>query len=67
MSMLKKLRLDLNLTQEEMANKLEISANAYRNYEMGKRMLPYKVLVKFLKLRHYEKDLELVKVLEEIM
>ena len=67
MSMIKKLRMDLGLRQEEMAEKLDISINAYRNYETGKRMLPYNVLIRFLKLRNNEKDLEMVKVLEEIM
>lgn len=50
-----------------MAKKLNISINAYRNYELGKRTLPYNVLINFLKLRNYEKDLELVKVLEELL
>ncbi len=66
MSMLRKLRRDLGLTQEEMAKKLNISPNAYRNYESGKRMLPYDVLIRFLKLRNNEKDLELVGILEEL-
>lgn len=66
MSMIKKLRLELVLTQEEMAKKLNISINAYRNYESGKRMLPYNILIRFLKLRGYQQDLELVKMLEDI-
>ena len=66
MSMMRKLRRSLCLTQEEMAKKLDISPNAYRNYESGKRMLPYDVLIRFLKLRNDERDLELVKVLEEL-
>lgn len=66
MSMIKKLRLELVLTQEEMAKKLDISTNAYRNYESGKRMLPYDILIKFLKLRSYKQDLELVKILEDL-
>lgn len=67
MSMIKKLRLELGLTQEEMAKKLNISINAYRNYEIGKRLIPYNVLIRFLKLRGYEKDLEMVELLEEII
>lgn len=66
MSMIKQLRLELELSQEEMAKKLNISINAYRNYETGKRKLPYNVLTRFLKLRSYEQDLELVKILEEL-
>ena len=64
--MIKKLRLDLGLTQEEMADKLDISTNAYRNYENGIRVLPYNVLINFLKLRAYEEDLRLVDILEEL-
>lgn len=67
MSMIKKVRMDLGLGQEEMAEKLDISVNAYRNYETGKRMLPFDVLIRFLKLRGTEKDLEMVKILEEII
>jgi len=66
LSIIKQLRLNLCLTQEEMAKKLNISTNAYRNYESGKRLLPYDVLIKFLKLRSYEQDLEVIKVLEEL-
>lgn len=66
MSMIKQLRLELELSQEEMAKKLNISINAYRNYETGKRKLPYNVLTRFLKLRSYKQDLELVKILEEL-
>lgn len=66
MSMIRKFRRDLGLTQEEMAKKLNISPNAYRNYELGKRMLPYDVLVRFLKLRNDKRDLELVSILEEL-
>ena len=39
MSTIKKIRLDLGLTQEEMADKLEINICTYRNYETGKRIL----------------------------
>ena len=64
--MIRKFRRELGLTQEEMAQKLKISTNAYRNYESGKRMLPYDVLINFLKFRSYKQDLELIKVLEEL-
>ena len=66
MSMIRKFRRELGLTQEEMAQKLKIRTNAYRNYESGKRMLPYDVLINFLKFRSYKQDLELIKVLEEL-
>lgn len=67
MSMIKKLRLELKLTQEEMAEKLKINICTYRNYEKGKRMLTYDVLIRFLKLRGNKQDLELVKILEELL
>ena len=66
MSMLKRLRLDLGLTQEEMAKKMEINICTYRNYESGKRKMNLKTLIIFLKLRSYPQDLELVNILEEI-
>lgn len=62
--MIKRLRLDLGLTQEEMAEKLNISTNAYRNYENGIRVLPYNVLINFLKLRSSDEDLRLLNTLE---
>lgn len=66
MSILKKFRLEKELSQEEMAKKLDIHANAYRNYEIGKRMMPTNVLMKFLRLRAEANDLELANLLEEI-
>lgn len=66
MSMLKKIRLEKELSQEEMAKKLEISPNGYRNYESGKRLLPTDVLIKVLQIRGYEDDLKLVAILEEL-
>ena len=66
MSMLKRFRLQKELRQEEMAKKLEISPNAYRNYETGKRMLPPDGLMRFLRMRATEKDLELADILEEV-
>ena len=66
MSMLKRFRLQKELRQEEMAKKLEISPNAYRNYETGKRMLTPDVLMRFLRMRATEKDLELADILEEV-
>ena len=42
------------------------SQDAYRNYENGKRILPTDILLTFLKLRDWEEDKNLIKVLEEI-
>lgn len=66
MSIMKQFRLKQELSQEEMAKKLNISPNGYRNYESGKRMLPMDVLIRFLKLRNYPSDEKLVEVLESI-
>ena len=66
MSIMKQFRLKQELSQEEMAKKLDISPNGYRNYESGKRMLPTDVLIRFLKLRNYPSDEKLVEVLESI-
>ena len=65
MTILKEYRIDNDLGQQEMANKLECSLPAYRNYELGKRLLPHNVLINFLKTRGKEQDLELVTALEE--
>lgn len=67
MSMLKRYRVNADLTQKEMAEKLGVSYPAYRNYELGKQKMSNKVLIKFLKLRALPQDLELVKILEELL
>lgn len=43
---LKKLRTDNGYTQQSMADKIEISLNAYQKYEHGDRMPPYETVVK---------------------
>ena len=67
MNNIKRIRLDLGLTQEEMADKLEINICTYRNYETGKRTLTFETLIKLLKLRGTEKDLEMVELLEGLL
>lgn len=66
MSIFKQLRLEKELTQEEMAEKLNISTNAYRNYESGERLMPTDVLMNFLRMRAKEQDIALANVLEEV-
>lgn len=66
MTILKEYRIDNDMVQKEMADKLGCSITAYRNYENGKRVIPHDVLLNFFKLRAYPEDLELAKVLEEI-
>lgn len=66
MTLLKKYRINNDLVQKEMADKLNISLPAYRNYEIGKRVLPPEILLRFLKLRNYPSEEKLIKVLEEL-
>lgn len=65
MTILKYYRIDNDLGQKEMADKLDCSLPAYRNYENGKRTLPHNVLAKFLQLRGLDSDLKLLEALEE--
>jgi len=62
----KKYRLDNRYSQKEMANKLNINLNTYRNYELGKRTMPYNLLAEFLLLRGFEDDIKLAKILKGI-
>ena len=66
MTILKEYRIDNDLVQKEMADKLGCSIQAYRNYENGKRIIPHDILLKFLILRGYKKDLPIIEALEEI-
>ena len=66
MTLLKEYRINNNLGQKEMAYKLNCSLPAYRNYELGKRIIPHNVLINFLKLRGKSQDLELASILEEL-
>jgi len=63
--MLKQYRVEKRFTQKEMADKLNLNLNTYRNYELGKRCMPYKILANFLELRGYEDDVKLAKILKE--
>jgi transcriptional regulator with XRE-family HTH domain len=53
---LKQYRYDNNITQEEMAKKLNISASSYSLYENNKREMPFNLLIKFLEIRKSEHD-----------
>ena len=46
---IKELRLENNLTQEELSRKLEISRISYSLYESSKRKVPLKILMKLAK------------------
>lgn len=65
MTILKEYRVNNDLVQKEMADKLKCSLPAYRNYENGKRIVPYDILLRFLVLRGYEEDLPVIEALEE--
>ena len=65
MTILKEYRINNDLGQKEMADKLKCSFQTYRNYENGKRTMPYNVLAKFLQLRALESDLKLLEALED--
>lgn len=43
---LKKLRQEMRFSQEEMAEKLDVCLNTYRNYEQNKTSPPYDTLCK---------------------
>lgn len=64
-SKLKQYRAENKYTQQQMADLLNISLRAYRNYEYGERQMPYKILAKFLFIRNDGKDRELSKILKE--
>ena len=66
MTILKKYRIKERYKQKDMADKLNINLNTYRNYELGKRTMPYKLLADFLILRNDEYDTELAKILREM-
>lgn len=66
MTIYKKYRLENNLTQKEMAKKLNININTYTNYENGRRGMPYNLLADFLLLRGYAEDIKLAKILKGI-
>ena len=64
-SKLKKYRTQNKYTQQQMADLLNITLRAYRNYEYGNRQMPYKVLSKFLYIRNDKNDRELSEILNE--
>lgn len=66
MTILKEYRINNDFGQKEMADKLNCSLPAYRNYERGKRKMPHNVLAKFLQLRATPQDLELLQALEDL-
>lgn len=49
-SRLKDLREDSDMSQEQIAQLLNCSQQAYSNYENGKRSLPYELLIKLAEI-----------------
>ena len=47
---IKELRIEHNLTQEDISKKLEISRELYSLYESLKRPIPLKILIKLAKV-----------------
>lgn len=66
MTILKRYRINNELSQKKMAQKLKMSLPAYRNYENGKRVLPPQKLLLFLKIRNVLQDAIVIQVLEEL-
>lgn len=67
MNPLKEFRASKHLSQQEMSDVLGVTVRSYRNYEYGKRQLPYDVLAKFLYIRNELDDRKLAKILDDII
>lgn len=67
MNPLKEFRVSRHLSQQEMSDVLGVTVRSYRNYEYGKRQLPYDVLAKFLYIRNELDDRKLAKILDNII
>ena len=67
MNSLKKYRYEKDLSQLEMAKLLDISDSSYSLYENNRREMPYKTLIKFLKLSNENQDNALLSVLNEFL
>ena len=66
MSDLKKYRLELGLTQKQMAEKMEVPYYTYIKYEQGKRKMSYQILGKFIEMRNRKADKEILKTMKEL-
>lgn len=66
MSDLKKYRLELGLTQKQMAEKMEVPYYTYIKYEQGQRKMPYQILGKFIEMRNRKADKEILKTMKEL-
>lgn len=66
MSDLKKYRLELGLTQKQMAEKMEVPYYTYIKYEQGQRKMSYQILGKFMEMRNKKADKEILKTMKEL-
>lgn len=65
MSMYKQIRLEKQMTQEQVAKYLGITKQAVSQIENGLTMPKRQTLAKYLRLRGTKTDLKLVEILEE--
>ena len=64
--MLKEFRLSHNLTQKQMADMLGINFTCYSKIENHKRKMSNELLIKFLEIRNYEDDEDVIYLLKSI-
>lgn len=64
--MLSEYRKEHFLTQQQMANYLDVSVASYCLYENRKREMSFDTLIKFLKLRDNTYDSECIKIIEKL-
>lgn len=67
MTIFKEVRQTYGVTQQEMADNLEIPLRRYRSYEHGLRVPSWDVVVKILWMRNKGKDRELAKILDNLI
>lgn len=65
MSIWKQIRKEHNLTQKEVAEQLNMSHQAISLFESGKRKVPNKFIIYYLKLRGNEDDLKLIEMIDK--
>lgn len=63
-SMWSKLRKEKGVTQLEIAEEFGIRKSTVSMYENGKRKMPYKMQIKYLKFRNNDKDKILIEYME---
>ena len=64
--MLKEYRLSHNLTQQQMADSLNVDYTTYSRYERHQRNINIELLIKFLEIRNEKNDDIVISVLKSI-